>query len=404
VEPVRFRVALGALVGLYLLIELVYVGRLPLAMDEFQFASEIERLRSAVPYRDFPPYKNLLGFYLQSVPLAVGRWLGLGPWNDLILLKASMAIAVALTIFWIADRLRAFFDERSILQATALLVVMSTFLERSGVIRVEMLASLLGLGGALFLLRGRAMASGLLVGLAFLVTQKAIYFVLAVGAAFAFECLARRGREGSGRALLTFALSVLAPVVLYFGAFTLVAGVDRVWQAMFVDSSQVALWTDYSDKRLEFWQQTISRNPVFYLLGVAGIGCLLAPPLAARRPVDDRRRFAVHSLVLLALCLWLGWGAASAVRDVSTDMAMRKEVLTGLRDDLQGLTAEVAALRSDLAQGKTPDGSRIDALDARLATISESLARTAEAANRMAEASAQAVGDEVRAFLSRFGG
>ena len=108
------------------------------------------------------------------------------------------------------------------------------------------------------------------------------------------------------------------------------------------------------------------------------------------------------TLILLALCLWLGWGAASAVRDVSGDMAMRKEVLTGLRDDLQGLTAEVAALRSDLAQGKTPDGPRIDALDTRLATISENLARTAEAANRMADASAQAVGNEIRAFLNRF--
>ena len=108
------------------------------------------------------------------------------------------------------------------------------------------------------------------------------------------------------------------------------------------------------------------------------------------------------TLILLALCLWLGWGAASAVRDVSGDMAMRKEVLTGLRDDLQGLKAEVAALRSDLAQGKTPDGPRIDALDTRLATISENLARTAEAANRMADASAQAVGNEIRAFLNRF--
>ena len=108
------------------------------------------------------------------------------------------------------------------------------------------------------------------------------------------------------------------------------------------------------------------------------------------------------TLILLALCLWLGWGAASAVRDVSGDMAMRKEVLTGLRDDLQGLKAEVAALRSDLAQGKTPDGPRIDALDTRLATISENLARTAEAANRMADSSAQAVGNEIRAFLNRF--
>ena len=108
------------------------------------------------------------------------------------------------------------------------------------------------------------------------------------------------------------------------------------------------------------------------------------------------------TLILLALCLWLGWGAASAVRDVSGDMAMRKEVLTGLRTDLQGLKAEVAALRSDLAQGKTPDGPRIDALDTRLATISENLARTAEAANRMADASAQAVGNEIRAFLNRF--
>ena len=77
--PSTARRALFGLIAAYLGVQALYVPRLPLVMDEFQGARAAWRLLADVPYRDFTPYKTVLGYYLQlpALTLLEDPWLAL---------------------------------------------------------------------------------------------------------------------------------------------------------------------------------------------------------------------------------------------------------------------------------------------------------------------------------------
>ncbi len=55
------------------------------------------------------------------------------------------------------------------------------------------------------------------------------------------------------------------------------------------------------------------------------------------------------TLILLALCLFLGWKLAQSVDQIRVGFAENLQVVAPLRDQAQGIRGELAALRSDLA-------------------------------------------------------
>ena len=82
----NFRPLLGLLVLFYLLLEGRYAWRLPLVADEFQGFYSVARLRGALPYVDFVPYKTVLGYYIQ-LPLTL---FSDDPWLQLMSVKLGM--------------------------------------------------------------------------------------------------------------------------------------------------------------------------------------------------------------------------------------------------------------------------------------------------------------------------
>lgn len=62
------------------------------------------------------------------------------------------------------------------------------------------------------------------------------------------------------------------------------------------------------------------------------------------------------TLILIVLCLFLAWKVTSRVDDLASSFAQNLNIVTPLREDIQGATAELAALRSDLAALKTQSG------------------------------------------------
>lgn len=60
------------------------------------------------------------------------------------------------------------------------------------------------------------------------------------------------------------------------------------------------------------------------------------------------------TLILVALCLFLGWRLMATVDDVSDNVTASVETVTGLREDVQALTAEVASLRETVAAIDVP--------------------------------------------------
>lgn len=74
------------------------------------------------------------------------------------------------------------------------------------------------------------------------------------------------------------------------------------------------------------------------------------------------------TLILLALCLWLGWNVLSEARAISGGLAEGLARLTPVTAELSGLRAEVAGLSSDLA-ARPGQGDGMAAFEARLAAL-----------------------------------
>ncbi|WP_170605242.1 hypothetical protein [Ruegeria arenilitoris] len=55
------------------------------------------------------------------------------------------------------------------------------------------------------------------------------------------------------------------------------------------------------------------------------------------------------TLILLALCLFLGWKLAQSVENIRTGFTENLKMVAPLRDEMQGIAGEMAGLRSDLA-------------------------------------------------------
>jgi hypothetical protein len=82
------------------------------------------------------------------------------------------------------------------------------------------------------------------------------------------------------------------------------------------------------------------------------------------------------TLILLALCLWLGWNLLSEARAISAGLTAGLYRVTPVTAELSGLRAEVAGLRADLAavQGQ---GEAVASLSGRVAAIDGRLSEAA---------------------------
>jgi hypothetical protein len=262
----------------YFALELVYVTHLPLGMDELHGAGTVHKLQHAVPYVDFAPYKNVLGYYLQLPFLLLGSG---GLWQQMISVKVGMAAVTALVVFACAVALSRQLRLGSVLLSTVLLCCMSTFLERSAELRVDMLTSLAGLGSLVALLSGRFVLSGALAGLSFLVSQKGIYFCAAGGVALLARALSPQRPAGAVRDGVMFGAAAAAPFALYFALFSALSSPTVVAEKSIGVASDMAKLDLYRTLH-RFWWQTVNRNPLFYGLALLGIGAAFERGLRGR--------------------------------------------------------------------------------------------------------------------------
>jgi hypothetical protein len=291
----HFRLLVLALVGVYLLLQLRYIAGLPLVMDEFANAGHVFRVTQGLPYRDYVPYKTVLGYYLLLPALVTFT----SSWAAMLAVKIEIALVTSVVVAGAALRLRRHFAAPAILGALLLLCTQSTFLERSSELRVDMLSALFGLVSLLAFLERRALIAGMAAAGAVLMTQKGAYFALSLGGAAVLLSLRWRRKALFVEAGRT-ALAALSVFVAYVGFWCAVGSPQVVWQSMFEGPRRIAFAPLYDLS--EFWSQTLERNPIFYALGAAG-WVLLFP--GRRGPTDAAsERLWAYSLVHVALCIW----------------------------------------------------------------------------------------------------
>lgn len=266
--PRGFVAIIAALCIFYLGIEVLYISRFPLVMDEFVGAQAALAYATKIPYVDFVPHKTILGYYIQALAINLSA----DSWRDMLLVKFEMALLTALGLAFSTKALDRLFRRNSLVLALALTIVMSTFLERSAELRVDMLTGLFGLFALVALLRERYGWSGVLCALSVLASQKGAYFVLASWAGLGL-CAVRYRSKQSVRNLLWFSTTSAVLFGGYLLAWTILSSPAEVVQSTFLRSRGLA-FNDYPGLHAMYWSQTLIRNPLFWALGALSLGLL----------------------------------------------------------------------------------------------------------------------------------
>jgi hypothetical protein len=293
VDRRRFFGGLALIWGLYAAAEALFIPRMRLVMDELEGAYNVARYASQLPYRDFDPYKTVLGYYLQlPVLMSIGD-----VWNAMLAVKFEMAGVVIVTMFGVTVALRRHFRSEALLLASAMLGFMSDFFLRSADLRVDMLTALAGLVSFVMLLRRRPWWAGALCAVSALISQKAAYYAIASGAALLADILAERERRQAVRRMLAFGSSYAATLIAYLLFWSAIASPRIVFRTVFVKAAHVVAIDVYS-VRARYWLQTFVHNPLFWILAMVAVVVL---GRHWREPVP--RTVAVYGGALLALAL-----------------------------------------------------------------------------------------------------
>ena len=290
-ERRRFILWLSLVWACYVTIQALYITHMPMVMDEFEGAHSLHRFASGLPYRDFDPYKTVLGYYLQLPVLEAPHDL----WRGMLAVKFEMATAVLLTFLAVTVSLRRRFEGGPLLLSTAMLVIMSDFAERSADLRVDTLTALAGVAAFVALIQRRAGMAGAITALSFLISQKGVIYLLASGVVLAADFVVTEDRRASLRRGFAFGATFAAVLLSYLAIWSMVSSPQTVISAVFGTAAQVAL-NDVYAIRGRFWVQTLTRNPLYWLL--AGISV----PILLRRWRDPiLRSIAVYGAVVLLL-------------------------------------------------------------------------------------------------------
>ena len=282
ISPRVFYLALTALTLLFVAQQATYVSRFPLIMDEFVDAEAVKACLERVPYRDYPSTKTVMGYYLQAPVMAAVS----DPWQAMLAVKMEMvALAIAALIF-ASIRLSRHSGRTSVLVGLALIFAMSTFNERCSELRSDMPTAVFGLIALILLIDDRPLASGVLAGISLMMSQKAAYYVVSSEAALLALVVVFRNRERL-RDLFLFNIGSAASFGAYLGFWSVVASPASVFGRTFLGPSKLA-FTTYTAVPVQYWPQTLVRNPFYYALAITALVYLLARGL--RRDARHQRK------------------------------------------------------------------------------------------------------------------
>ena len=301
----RFLVAVATLALIYLGLQLFYCLRQPLAIDEFGYAYHVHRLMDEVPYRDYSPYKTVLGYYVQ-LPCF---YLSSDAWTPMLLVRAEMALVTSIALIVAALMLAKHFNRQAVLLGIVLLAFTNVFMEEASTLRVDMMSAICGWIGLLLILRRRAGWAGVAAALSFFFSQKGVYYIAASEAALVGYWLLAERNRASAAGVLRFNVGALAVAATYVGFFSLLsmtgdsATADSVTHTTFQDSTvlKIALTNIYNVRH--YWLLTLALNPLFYLAALAAIPISFSRRHQAPQP-HVPWLLTLYGSALIALCLW----------------------------------------------------------------------------------------------------
>jgi hypothetical protein len=257
---------------------------------QFTWCHHIYQFTIHTPYLDFPPYKTVLGYYLLSVPLYFVH----GVLTPLFYIKDEIALINALFIGGLAFYAVRLFQPRAVFYTLVLIIANQLFLIFSTELRVDMLTSWLCLVSILLLVNARNAWAGVFIALAFLTSQKALWYILGTNLALGLYCLAYRDGAKNFRAIVVFNLMMMAVISVYLAFWAGVSSWHEVLRSVFYEGYTQSKINFYTDSSNLYWSYILRHGCLLILLLPLTLLCLFQQQLS-------RQRFLLMTYGLLSL-------------------------------------------------------------------------------------------------------
>jgi hypothetical protein len=300
-----FYVILGLLCLAYLLTEQFINATMTISVDEFWFAHVLQHYQHNLPYRDFAPYKTVLGYYLLLLPASLA---GKDAVGSLIFIKNAIAICNTVLLFIASTWLTRFFSKRAILISLTLLLTSDLMLTYSTNIRVDLLAYWFGFFACLCLLEALSrntvkyyMLGGLLMGIAFATSQKVIWCGFATQVALGCVCLQSTQKRALLKNIVIFDSVLGATILAYLGLWASLSSWHTVLNNVFNEAGAMYRLDWYGPTRWLFWSYTLSFNTLLFLL--CPVTLLALRKITPHDTTQIHRTFAVTYALTVAICL-----------------------------------------------------------------------------------------------------
>lgn len=268
-----------------------------LPVDDFWFSHRIYQFKTELPYRDFAPYKTVLGYYVLLIPMLLSH----GLFNTLIATKHFIALINASVILIAALWLERYFTRKSILISLSLVLFSDIFLFYSTNIRVDLIGYWLGFFSLLFLLENRLIFAGILLGFAFAATQKVIWYLFASNCALGAMWYASTHKWQDMRQILKFNASVASVIFAYLIVWARVSDWPTVINSVFHEASIMYHLEWYDSARLLFWSAITNYNPFLFLAWPLTVFSLFAED--SNDTTNKQRLFVVVYSMAILFCL-----------------------------------------------------------------------------------------------------
>mgnify|MGYP000609607284 CR=1 FL=1 len=110
------------------------------------------------------------------------------------------------------------------------------------------------------------------------------------------------------------------------------------------------------------------------------------------------------TLLLLALCLFLGWMLVSSVQDVTAKVTGAIDQVAPVQDRIQDLRVELAGLRSDIvSRPELAVSDQLNVLDKRLKSLQHEMSELRQLPEDMIRIAAQTAAAELTGHLGQRG-
>lgn len=257
----------------YFILQWFLIPRTMITADEFVFARHLLDYTRYIPYRDFLPYKSALGHYLLAIPLFFSQ----SPISSLFYIKYEIAfintICLGIAVYWSS----LFFNVRVVFLAALAILANQLSLFYMADLRVDMLATWFGLFSALSILQHRFRLSGILIGISFLISQKALWYFVAINGSLFICCFTLASFHW--RHLFSFNAWAGIILAIYFIIWSCIASPSLVFTNLFYDAYLQAKITYYLPLYYHLWQNMLHQGPMLFLLWPLTLTPLLNKPL-----------------------------------------------------------------------------------------------------------------------------